>query len=327
MKSIFTKDNMRWMAFIILVYAIIQGLIMADVIDSYYQITLFTIGINIILAVSLNLIIGYAGQFSLGHAGFMAIGAYSTAIVLSKVSGGLGLFLGIVAGMAITAVIALVVAIPTLRLRGDYLAIATLGFAEVIRIFIQNGGELTGGPAGLSNIPTVTNFTWIYVCIVLSIVCIVNFARSSHGRATASVREDEIAAEAMGVNTTKYKTIAFVMGAVIASVGGALYAANFFIITPNIFNFQKSIDILVIVVFGGLGSLTGSVVASFVLGLITMLLQDYAAIRMIIYSIAIILIMVYRPSGLFGTSEWNINALFRKKKSKEVKSNDVTYSK
>lgn len=315
MKSIVTKANIRWLVFIIFIYGLIQGLISVGVLDSYYQITLFTIGINIILAVSLNLIIGYAGQFSLGHAGFMAIGAYCTAIVLGKVGGTAGLLLGMLLGALVTAGVALIVAIPTLRLRGDYLAIATLGFAEVIRILIQNGGKLTGGPAGISNIPKVTNFTWLYVCIVLSIICIVNFARSTHGRATASVREDEIAAEAMGVNTTKYKTLAFVIGAVIASVGGALYAANFFIITPNTFNFQKSIDILVIVVFGGLGSLTGSIVASFVLGIITMMLQDYAAVRMIIYSIAIILIMIYRPSGLFGTKEWNINKIsFKRKK-------------
>ena len=233
-----------------------------------------------------------------------------------KVDGTVGFLAGIGFGIVMTALIALIIAIPTLRLRGDYLAIATLGFSEVIRIAITNMDDITGGAAGLNNIPKITNFNWIFGAIVISLVLIVNFARSSHGRATASVREDEIAAESMGVNTTKYKTLAFVIGACLASVGGALYAGNFYTLTPGIFGFMKSVDILVIVVFGGMGSLSGSIVAAFLLGLINMFLNDYAELRMIIYSVLIIVIMVYRPNGLFGNKELNINAIFKRKGGK-----------
>ena len=316
MKHWFTKNNIRWAVFTVLVYALFQYLISVNIINSYYQVVLYNIGINIVLALGLNLIIGYSGQFSLGHAGFMAIGAYCAGLVMLKVDGTVGFLAGIGFGIVMTALIALIIAIPTLRLRGDYLAIATLGFSEVIRIAITNMDDITGGAAGLNNIPKITNFNWIFGVIVISLVLIVNFARSSHGRATASVREDEIAAESMGVNTTKYKTLAFVIGACLASVGGALYAGNFYTLTPGIFGFIKSVDILVIVVFGGMGSLSGSIVAAFLLGLINMFLNDYAELRMIIYSVLIIVIMVYRPNGLFGNKELNINAIFKRKGGK-----------
>ena len=316
MKNWFTKNNIRWAVFTVLVYALFQYLISVNIINSYYQVVLYNIGINIVLALGLNLIIGYSGQFSLGHAGFMAIGAYCAVLVMLKVDGTVGFLAGIGFGIVMTALIALIIAIPTLRLRGDYLAIATLGFSEVIRIAITNMDDITGGAAGLNNIPKITNFNWIFGVIVISLVLIVNFARSSHGRATASVREDEIAAESMGVNTTKYKTLAFVIGACLASVGGALYAGNFYTLTPGIFGFMKSVDILVIVVFGGMGSLSGSIVAAFLLGLINMFLNDYAELRMIIYSVLIIVIMVYRPNGLFGNKELNINAIFKRKGGK-----------
>lgn len=318
MKHYVNKNTMTWTLFAAVVFALIEGLILADILDSYYQVTLITICINIILALSLNLIIGYSGQFSLGHAGFMAIGAYCAALTLAKIPDLMGLLLGILIGIVISGVIALIIAIPTLRLRGDYLAIATLGFSEVIRIAILNM-DVTGGAAGLSNIPKITTFPIIYIFILITLIVIVNFARSSHGRACASVREDEIASESMGVNTTKYKTLAFVIGAALASVGGALYAAYFYVINPGTFGFQKSIDILVIVVFGGMGSLTGSIVAAIILGFITLALQSFAELRMILYAVAIIVIMIYRPSGLFGNKELNITKLFKKKERKEAK--------
>lgn len=315
MKNLLTKRNFGWTLMIVIIFSVLQAMIIGKVIPNTYQITLITIGINIILALGLNLIIGFTGQFSLGHAGFMAIGAYTTAIILTKIPNMTGLFIGMIAGSVITSIIALVVAIPTLRLRGDYLAIATLGFAEVIRICIQNM-EITGGAAGLSNIPKVTTFPLVFVFIIISILVVHNFIRSSHGRACISVREDEIAAESMGINTTKYKTLAFVIGAILASIAGALYASYFYVLKPDTFGFMKSIDILVIVVFGGMGSLSGSIVAAFVLGIINFALQSYPEIRMILYSVAIILIMIYRPKGLFGSKE--ITDFFRKKK-KEAK--------
>lgn len=302
MKNQFTKRNLIWTIIAIAVFSVIQGLIAGKIISNTYQVTLITIGINIILALGLNLIIGFTGQFSLGHAGFMSIGAYSAAIMLAKMPNLGGLVAGMLLGIVITTIVALIVAIPTLRLRGDYLAIATLGFSEVIRIAIQNM-EITGGAAGLSNIPKLTTFPFVFIFIILSVLVVHNFIRSSYGRACISVREDEIASESMGVNTTKYKTLAFVIGAILASLAGALYASYFYVLKPTTFGFMKSIDILVIVVFGGMGSLSGSFLAAIVLGLINLFLQSYSEIRMILYALAIIIIMVYRPQGLFGNKE------------------------
>lgn len=316
----FTKKGIAWVIFIVAVFAIIQGLIMADIIDYYYQIALITIGINIVLAIGLNLIIGLAGQFSLGHAGFMSIGAYSCAIMTIKMPTPLGFILGILLGLVVAGITALIVALPTLRLKGDYLAIATLGTAEIIRIIIVNGGELTNGAAGLSGIPMMTTWPIVFAVILVTILIVVNYIKSSPGRATVAIKEDEIAAESMGINTTKYKTIAFVIGALTASVAGALYASYFNVIKPENFGFMKSVDILIIVVFGGLGSITGSIIAAIFLGVINIVLQSYGPIRMIIYAVALVAIMVFRPGGLLGNKEFTMTwlfDLFKKKQKKE----------
>jgi len=320
MKNLFNKYNYSWLILIAVSYTIISYLIQIGVINAYYQITLISIGINIILALSLNLIIGICGQFSLGHAGFMCIGAYSSAIILKMMPNLWGLLLGILVGAIISSIAALIIALPTLRLRGDYLAIATLGFSEIIRIIVLNM-EITNGAAGINNIPKLTDFTIVFIALVITLIVIINFTRSAPGRACISIREDEIASEAMGVNTTKYKTIAFVIGAVIASLAGTLYASYYYTIKPDTFNFNKSIDILVIVVFGGMGSMTGSVLSGILLGLINFFLQSFAELRMILYSIIIVLIMVFRPSGLLGTKEFTFKGLFEAfKKMKEKKS-------
>lgn len=314
------KDNKKaiflWIILTIGIYCLVEALVQVGVLNRYYQITLITICINIILAVGLNLIIGVAGQFSLGHAGFMSIGAYTCAIVLLKMPSAMGLAIGIVLGIIISSIVALIVAIPTLRLKGDYLAIATLGVSEIIRIVMVNGGELTNEAAGLSAIPKMTNWFLVYAAIILTLVVVVNYVRSSAGRATIAIREDEIAAESMGIHTTKYKTIAFMIGAMAASLGGALYASYFNIIKPDTFGFMKSVDILIIVVFGGIGSITGTIVAAIVLGIINMFLQSYGALRMILYALALIVIMIFRPSGLLGRREFTMKSmlLFFKKR-------------
>lgn len=319
MKKYLSKENLCWLAVIIGGYAILMGLMSAGIINSVYQTILQTIMINVMLAVSLNLIIGITGQFSLGHAGFMCIGAYSAGVMIKQMSGVAGLGAGIAVGIMISCIVALIVAIPTLRLKGDYLAIATLGFGEIIRIVVLNM-EITNGAAGMV-LPRVVTFTMMFAAMVISLLIVVNFGRSAAGRACISIREDEIASEAMGINTTKYKVIAFIIGAMIASVAGALYAGNFFVIKPEMFTYNKSIDILVIVVFGGMGSITGSVIAAAVLGLINSFLQSFAGVRMIIYGIALVLIMIFRPSGLLGTKEFTFSAIFKKLSSKkEVKS-------
>ncbi|MBO5666666.1 MAG: branched-chain amino acid ABC transporter permease [Firmicutes bacterium] len=283
-------------------FAIVQALIMAGVIRSYQMVTVATICINIILAAGLNLVTGFTGQFSLGHAGFMAIGAYTCAIfTLSNNSMG-NFFIGTLAGAVLAALCGVLIGIPTLRLKGDYLAIATLGFAEIIRIFAQNM-VITGGAAGLSGIPKMTNWPMLWAFTAGTLILIVAFIKSSHGRACIAIREDEIAAESMGINTTKYKVMAFAIGAFFAGIGGALYASTFYILKPTTFGFMKSIDILMIVVLGGMGSMTGTVIAAAVLALITMLLQSFSELRMVLYAIMLVAIMLFRPQGLMGDRE------------------------
>ncbi|MEE0108044.1 MAG: branched-chain amino acid ABC transporter permease, partial [Merdibacter sp.] len=230
----------------------------------------------------------------------------------------MGFGLGILVGLIISSIAALIVSIPTLRLRGDYLAIATLGFAEIIRIAVLNM-DITNGAAGLTGIPKLTTWPLLFVLMVISVVIVTNFGRSRQGRACISVREDEIASEAMGINTTRYKTTAFVVGAMLASVAGALYACNFYVIKPDLFTFNKSIDILVMVVFGGMGSITGSVIAAVFIGILNTVLQSFASLRMIIYGVVLVAIMIFRPSGLLGTKEFTFSALLNRRKKEKVK--------
>lgn len=314
-KSIFNKEAGVWAALAILVFVLILIAYLTDLVTPFYEITLINIGINIILAVSLNLIIGFAGQFSLGHAGFMAVGAYASAIITQYYPGTGGMFLGMLAGMVVSGLIALLVGIPTLRLKGDYLAIATLGVSEIIRILILNM-EITNGAAGISGIPRNVNWITVYVFILITTIVVTNYIHSSPGRATIAVREDEIAASSVGVNTTKHKIIAFVIGAIFASIAGTLYASYFTVINPNQFTFQKSIDILIIVVFGGMGSITGSFVGAIILGLLNTVLQSFGQWRMIIYALAIIFIMIYRPSGLLGNMELSARSWLKRRKGK-----------
>lgn len=318
LKRYFSKENICWIALAAGAFTLITLMMNVGILGSYHQITLYNICINIILAVSLNLIIGICGQFSLGHAGFMCIGAYSAAIVVRSMGNMMGFGLGILVGLIISSIAALIVSIPTLRLRGDYLAIATLGFAEIIRIAVLNM-DITNGAAGLTGIPKLTTWPLLFVLMVISVVIVTNFGRSRQGRACISVREDEIASEAMGINTTRYKTTAFVVGAMLASVAGALYACNFYVIKPDLFTFNKSIDILVMVVFGGMGSITGSVIAAVFIGILNTVLQSFASLRMIIYGVVLVAIMIFRPSGLLGTKEFTFLALLNRRKKEKVK--------
>ncbi|UUX32835.1 branched-chain amino acid ABC transporter permease [Fundicoccus culcitae] len=316
----FHKRNYAWAFLIVAVFIVLYLLVESNVINNYYQITLVTIMLNIIYATGLNLVLGVAGQFSLGHAGFIAIGAYSGAIFTKQFDNSyVGLLVGMVVGIVISIIVALIVGIPTLRLKGDYLAIATLGVAEIIRVVINNMRSITNGPAGISNIPTITEWHLVYVFLVLTTIFILNYVYSSAGRATFAIQQDEIAAESMGVNVTKYKVLAFVLGAVTASIGGSLQATFLGIITPGEYTFNRSIDVLIIVVFGGIGSFTGTFLAAILLGLINLVLQDYGQLRMIIYALALILIMVFRPGGLMGTNEFRFGSWVTNLFSKERK--------
>ncbi|WP_061911460.1 branched-chain amino acid ABC transporter permease [Streptococcus cristatus] len=311
------KVNALWLALILFGFLLMTVLASTGILNPFYLQIFEQIGINIILAVGLNLIVGFSGQFSLGHAGFMAIGAYAVAIMGSKSPNYGTFFIAMLVGAVLAGAVALLVGIPTLRLKGDYLAIATLGVSEIIRILIVNGGDLTNGAAGILSIPNFTSWQLVYVFVVITTILTLNFLRSSIGRSTLSVREDEIAAESVGVNTTKIKVIAFVFGAITASIAGSLQAGFVGSVVPKDYSFINTINVLIIVVFGGLGSMTGAIVAAVVLGILNMLLQDISSVRMIVYSLALILVMIFRPGGLLGTWELSLSKLF--KKNKEVK--------
>jgi branched-chain amino acid transport system permease protein len=285
----------------------------AKQIDDYVLTILMMIGINIILAVSLNLVNGHTGQFSLGHAGFMAVGAYgSSAITLYlsapflRLLGGAGplsnallFLLALLCGGLAAALFGLLVGVPSLRLRGDYLAIVTLGFGEIIRVIIQNTDAL-GGPRGLGNIPLLSNFFWTFGLASVTVYVIASLVDSTYGRGFLAVRDDEVAAEAMGINTTKYKVIAFVLGAFFAGIAGALYAHFITYITPEGFNFLKSVDVVVMVILGGMGSTFGVIAAAALLTVLNEFLRQFEQYRMIVFALLLIIMMILRPQGLLG---------------------------
>ena len=305
------KYILSWLLLMVGGFYLINALIMVGVIDDFIENMLVTIGINIILATGLNLIIGFSGQFSLGHAGFMAIGAYATAIITQRMSSEAGFLVSMFVGVLVAIIIAAIIGTATfIRLKGDYLAIATLGAAEIIRNVINNL-KITGGAAGLYNIPQLCSWPTVYILVCVTTIILTNFIRSKNGRAIKAVREDEIAAEAMGINTTKWKLAAFVLGGATAAIAGSLHASFLQTISPSNFGIMESISILVIVVLGGVGSMTGTFVAAIVLGVLDTVLQSFGALRMVIYAIVLILIMIFKPSGLLGNWEFSLKNLTR----------------
>ena len=289
----------------------------------YQNIVLVTVGVNVILAVSLNVVNGFTGQFSLGHAGFMSVGAYTTAkITLAlanvKISGlpeavsdHLIFAIALGAGMAMAALAGLLVGLPSLRLKGDYLAIVTLGFGEIIRSVIENLPFL-GAALGLSGLPIRTNLVWVGVGAVATAVMARRLAVSTQGRALFAIREDEVAAEAMGVDTTGYKVRAFVISAAYAGVAGGLLVHVIGSVSPGNFNFVRSIEVVVMVVLGGLGSITGSILSATILTFALEWLREFQAYRMVVYALLLIVLMLLRPQGLFGTRElWDLPFLRR----------------
>lgn len=308
------KINLSWLALIVVLFGILEFLATTNILNLYYIQILMGIGISILMGLGTNLVLGFSGQFTLGQAGFMAIGAYATAIITQQNPTYGGFYFSMLVGIVIAVLVALVFGIPTLRLKGDYLAIATLGMAEIIRIVIVNGGDLTNGAAGLTGILPYTTWPVIFIFVVAITILILNFLRSSIGRQVISVREDEIAAEAMGVNITRMKVLIFVMGAIISAIAGSLYVGYIGTVVPKDFTIMKSIDYLIIAVLGGLGSITGTILAAIVLGILNMFLQNVSNLRMIIYSLALILVMIFRPGGLLETKEFTLSRFFNKTK-------------
>jgi len=276
--------------------------------------TLIQIGVFIILAVSLNMVTGYLGQLPLGHAGFMAVGAYTGALFwrAAILPGTLSLVAGLLAAGVIAAIFGIIIGVPALRLRGDYLAIITLGFGEIIRVVINNLDSITYGARGLRNIPGYSSFLVVYTCVIISCAVIHLIMKSRHGRAILSIKENEIAAESCGVNTTYYKVMTFAVSAFFAGVAGALYAGSIGILVPAAFDFMQSIDILMIVVLGGLGSMLGSIIATSVLMSLPVALQFLNAYRMIIYALLLIVVMIFKPTGLMGSYDFSLSRIIEK---------------
>jgi branched-chain amino acid transport system permease protein len=282
-------------------------------INGYYLDVLTKVGINVILAVSLNLINGYTGQFSLGHAGFMAVGAYTAAAITLFVgpqvlpnagSGGFQLaadaffYLALIGGGLAAALTGWLVGMPSLRLKGDYLAIVTLGFGEIIRVIFRNMDSL-GGALGLNGIPPYTNIFWVFGSAVICTYVVVAMVHSTYGRGFLAVRDDEVAAEAMGLNTTRYKIVAFVVGAFFAGLAGGLYGHYTLSIDPKGFDFMRSIEIVVMVILGGMGNTAGVIAAAVLLTLLPEWLRGFAQYRMVFYSLLLVVLMLTRPQGLF----------------------------
>ena len=311
--NILQKNDLKMLIVALVIYAVIMGLTEAGMLSAFWQLNLIFAGLNIILAASLNLINGYTGQFSLGHAGFMAVGAYVGVVLTTNFQ--MPFPVALLAGGVSAGLLGALIGLPTLRLRGDYLAIATLGLGEIVRIVIINV-PYVGGAAGFKGIQHLTNFTWVFFIMLAALFIIKNFVNSRHGRACLAIRENEIAAESMGIYTTKYKVLAFTIGAFFAGVAGTLFGHNMYILSPASFTFMQSFNILIMVVMGGLGSMTGSIAGALVVTFLSAALASFPNARMIIYALALILLMFYRPQGLFGyvevTSMRPLTRFFRK---------------
>ena len=375
-----TTLKSAWPLLLGLVFALVLQAAIAPMLGPFYAKLLLDIGIAIVLAVSLNIVNGFAGQFSIGHAGFMMVGGYAAAMVtyygsikLGWVEPGAygvevhGGFLGsgdllflfsCVVGGVVAAVAGLVVGLPSLRLRGDYLAIVTLGFGEIVRVLVQQTSEVLepakaanagvleaakhiGGPLGFTGTPTYVSPTpWLenaageqtghagiffaFAFVVVVLIVAYRLKTSSKGRALLAVRENEIAAEAMGVDTARAKVVAFVTAAFFAGIGGGLFAHETGVtLNPKELGFQKSIDLVIMVVLGGMGSISGVVLAAAFLTLLPELFREFAQYRMPVYALALIIVMIVRPQGLFGIKElWDLGPwkkyiapIFRKRKA------------
>lgn len=312
-----SSNYLHW-ALLVTIVLLLHFLVVPNL-NPYYVTIIIYSGINIILAVSLNLINGFTGQFSMGHVGFMAVGAYLGA-VLSKLAQASYpwlmessvysqfLFLGVLifAGIG-SGIVGYIVGLPSLRLKGDYLAVVTLGLGEIIRVLLLNLDSV-GGARGYDSIPYLTNVAWVYLVVLFTIFFINRLIASSHGRRLLAVREDEIAAEAVGVNSTQAKVSAFVIGAFFAGIAGALFAHQMRFISPSVFDISRSFEIIIMVVLGGMGSISASVFAAVFLTVIREQLRELQQftiidLRMVIYSLLLIILMLTRPRGIFGTKE------------------------
>lgn len=320
-----------------LLYIMLKSLVSVGILNRYYVGIIIIIGVNIVLATSLNLVTGFLGQLALGHAGFMGVGAYASAITaialknqaltqfgvkrISQLPSGVSLGILIVsllvAGVA-AGLMGIIIGIPALRLRGDYLGIITLGFGEVIKVIINNMRGITGGAQGLTGIPRISTLDNVFWIVVVVVTILYTLMHSRHGRAMSSIREDEIASEAVGIKTTKYKVMGFAIAAFFAGIGGGLFAHQIAMLDPVGFGFMKSVEIIVIVVLGGMGSLTGSIVASIFITILPEALRDFKEYRLLIYAALLVIMMLFRPQGLFGTHEFSMTKFKHKLRYNQI---------
>lgn len=284
---------------------------LASVIDPYYQQVLMLVGIYIIAALGLNLITGLCGQLTFGHAAFLSIGAYTAAILTRDFH--MPFLASLILGGLMAALFGILLGIPVLKLTGDYLGIATLGFGEIVRVAFTNM-KITGGAIGLAAIPRASNLINVTIFVILAVVAVVLLENSRFGRALKAIREDEIAAEAMGINAMWYKIQAFGIGCFLAGISGGFYAHMLQYLNPNDFGFLKSFEILNFVVLGGLGSIPGTIVGTTVLTLAPEFLRFVQEYRMMIYGLLLVLMMIFRPNGLLGGV--NFRRLLRRRKQK-----------
>jgi len=307
------KDILQVLAITAAVFVILQALIAFQILNPYYELVIEYICVFIIYALGLNLIYGFTGQFSLGHAAFYGIGAYTAAMLTKFVLPDSWLSFPVAlltAGIA-AGVVSFLIGVPILRLGSDYLGIATLGFGIIVKVMFDNADSVIpamGGARGLAGVPRLTTFAWAFILMAAVVVAVRNLVYSSHGRALLAVREDEIAANTMGINPFRYKMLAFVTGGFLAGIAGGLYAHLYAFVHPSMFDFLKSIDVLMVVVLGGLGSMSGTIIASvgwiiLLEGLRSVLPAEILDWRMVIYPVVLILMMLLRPKGLMGDVE------------------------
>ena len=310
------------------IYLILYSTIMNEGIFSYKAGIYINVLIYILFAVSLNITVGIMGQLNLGHAGFISIGAYTSAIITRflvnvNINDNLKFLIAIIIAAVITGIFGIFVSLITLRLKGDYLAIITLGTGEVIRFTVQNIGFL-GGAAGFKNIPLYTNFTNTYIIVSASVIIITLLMTTKYGRAVVSIRENEIAAENIGINLAKVKNYGFFLSAFFAGIGGALFSHNLGLISPDKFSFIFSIEILVMVVFGGIGSITGAILSASFVTVLNELLRQISEYRGLLYALILIFVMIYRPEGLLGNGEIKLSKYVYKLRRKI---NEITRNK
>lgn len=296
------KQLLKNIILIVVIYAIIEALLYGNVLNRQFKNLLVPVCINIILAVSLNLTTGFLGELTLGHAGFMSVGAYTGALITMNLNLPLAVEfpIALIAGGLMASIFGVLIGVPVLRLRGDYLAIVTLAFGEIIKS-IANTIPLTNGAMGLTGIELHANykhFTLVFVLTIITIFAIKNLVQSRQGRAICSIRDNYVAAEAVGIPVSRFKVMAFVVAAFFAGIAGVLFGHNVGLIKPATFDYNKSIEILVIVVLGGMGSIRGSIIAAIILTVLPEMLRSADEFRMLLYAVVLIAMMIFNSSTL-----------------------------